>query len=260
MKQVSHPLFAGVLRKPRVADDEYEYHARQCEECRPLEMVCPRCGGAGVLSKRVGMGQWAYLPCECRSDSMRRAQEIYSGLNLRTPLQTFGVLEAKPEIVNALQAAVDFADNPTPYHILTIAGGVGTGKTHLLQAIGWESLKHGRQPKFIPVARYLDRLRATFNDDSPVQFEQVYQPLEAAQILLLDDIGAERLTLWGQEQLYKIVNHRWQESLPMAVSMNLDSPQAKDIYGARTADRLFDTGSGRVRVVSTGTKSYRTGR
>ena len=79
-------------------------------------------------------------------------------------------------------------------------------------------------------------------------------------MLLLDDLGAERLTNWGQEQLYKVVNHRYQERLPMAVSMNLDEKQAMDVYGERTADRLMDTGSGRVRVVNTGSHSYRAGR
>ena len=156
--------------------------------------------------------------------------------------------------------ARQFAAAHTPHHILTIKGNVGTGKTHLLQAIGWVSLEAGRQPKFVSVARYLDKLRATFSDDSPVSFEAVYRPLEAAQMLLLDDLGAERLTNWGQEQLYKVVNHRYQERLPMAVSMNLDEKQAMDVYGERTADRLMDTGSGRVRVVNTGSHSYRAGR
>jgi DNA replication protein DnaC len=210
------------------------------------------------LSRRIKAGVFDYVPCECQSESLRRAQEIYSGLTQGLRTQTFANFQPGPETQEAHDLARDFSANPTGHHILTLKGGFGTGKTHLLQAIGWVSLEHGRQPKFVSVARYLDKLRATFADDSPVSFESVYRPLEAAQMLLLDDIGAERLTNWGQEQLYKVVNHRYQERLPMAVSMNLDEKQAVDIYGERTADRLLDTHSGRVQVVTTGSRSFRT--
>ena len=260
MQKAGPSLFSGIVRKPRVSDAEWERHHQLCPECNPAALPCPRCKGAKLLSKRVGAGKFEYAPCECQTQSLRRAQELYSGLSQVPPAQTFSILNMTPENGETILAAKDFAENPTPYHILNIRGGVGTGKTHLLQAIGWGSLDMGRQPKFISVARYLERLRSTYADDSPISFESLYRPLEAAQMLLLDDIGAERLTLWGQEQLYKIVNHRYQERLPMAVTSNLDSAKAGDYYGERTADRLFDTGSGRVRVVSTGNVSYRTGR
>ena len=252
--------FEGIIRHPRASDEEYERHAQHCEVCHPLPSVCPRCQGAGILSRKVGAGKFEYPPCECRTHSLRQSQELYSGLTATLGVQTFGSFKQTAETDDAFNAAHIFATERTPYHILTIRGGVGTGKTHLLQAIGWVSLEAGRQPKFISVARYLERLRSTYADDSPVSFETLYRPLEAAQVLLLDDIGAERMTSWGQEQLYKVVNHRYQERLAMAVSMNLDEKQAVDVYGERTADRLLDTGSGRVRVVSTGSRSYRTGR
>ena len=252
-------IFSGVIKDKRPSA-EYERHALQCPVCRPDNPACPRCHGAGLLSKRSGVGKFDYAPCECRTVHLRHAQEVYSGLGLRPPVQRFQTFTATLETDEAFNKAREFAEKRTSHSIFTIQGSVGTGKTHLLQAIGWTSLEAGRQPKFISVARYLERLRSSYSDDSPVSFEALYRPLEAAQMLLLDDIGAERMTNWAQEQLYKIVNHRYQERLPMAVSMNLDEKRAIDQYGERTADRLFDTNSGRVRVVSTGTQSYRTGR
>ena len=250
--------FAGLV-KNRISEGEWERHARQCENCRPVDPECPRCHGAKFLSRKVKVGVFDYIACDCQTESLRRAREIYSGLAAIMPSQTFGNFIPTPETQAAYQTAREFAETQTDYHILTLHGGVGTGKTHLLQAIGWMSLEQGRQPKFVSVARYLDKLRDSFNDDSPVTFAEVYAPLESAVILLLDDIGAERLTNWGQEQLYKIVNYRYQERLAMAVSMNLNEKQAVDIYGERTASRLLDTDSGRVRVVSTGDWDYRRG-
>ena len=251
-------LWSGII-KDRVSDEEWERHARRCNDCRPMDQVCPRCHGARMLSQRVKNGVFDYVACECQKEGLRHAQTVYSELNLRMPTQNLGNFHPTTDTQDAYDAVRDFAENQTGHHILTIRGGVGTGKTHLLQAVGWVTLDAGRQPKFVSVARYLDKLRATFADDSPLSFEAVYRPLEAAQMLLLDDIGAERMTSWGQEQLYKIVNYRYQEGLSMAVSMNLGEKQAVDIYGERTTDRLLDTHSGRVRVVSTGNISYRTG-
>lgn len=260
LQKLERSQFAGIIHKPRVSEAEFTRHAQFCRQCNSLEPSCPRCHGAGFLSTRIGVGQFDYRPCECRSVSLARARELYSGLSSKMPTQNFGNFVMDSEVAAAAIAAREFAEQPTPYCILTITGGVGTGKTHLLQAIGWATLEGGRQAKFVPVASYLDKLRATFSDESRTTFENVYRPMQDAQVLLLDDLGAERITLWGQEQLYKIVNHRYQERLPMAVAMNLDLPSAADTYGERTADRLFDTGSGRVQVVSTGAVSYRTGR
>ena len=248
--------FYSALVAPRVSDEEY----RRQMAGRLERKECPRCDGMGFLRASREPSRGDLIPCECKAVGMQQARTVYSGLSQQMPSQTFGNFVPDTETGEAYRLALEFAENPTEYHIFTIRGGVGTGKTHLLQAIGWASLDAGRQPKFISVASWLDKLRGTFDDDSPVSFSALYRPLEATQMLLLDDIGAERMTNWCQEQLYKIVNHRYQEGLPMAVSMNLDAAKAVDIYGERTTDRLLDTGSGRVRVVNTGSKSYRTGR
>ena len=253
MQQLSPSQWTALV-KPRVSDEDYA----RAMAARRERNACPLCDGARFVAGFDSLHRRIAVACACQNARADKARLVYAGLSERMPTQSFGNFEVGLETQEAFDAAQEFAETPAPHHILTIRGGVGTGKTHLLQAIGWVSLDAGRQPKFVSVARYLDKLRATFADDSPVSFEAVYRPLEAAQILLLDDIGAERLTNWGQEQLYKIVNHRYQERLPMAVSMNLDEKQAVDIYGERTADRLLDLHSGRVLVVSTGSRSYRT--
>ena len=249
------PSMWTALVKPRVSDEAY----MRGMAARRERNACPLCDGARFVTSHDGAGRQIAQPCECEIARAGQARLTYSGLT-QYPAQTFDNFDPAGDLAEVRDLARQFAEALTHHHVLTIKGGFGTGKTHLLQAIGWVSLEHGRQPKFVSVARYLDKLRATFADDSPVSFEAVYRPLEAAQMLLLDDLGAERLTNWGQEQLYKMVNYRYQERLPMAVSMNLDEKQAVDVYGGRTADRLLDTGSGRVRMVSTGSSSYRTGR
>ena len=230
-------------------------------------VACARCHGEGhIPSRLLETGHWSYVMCPCQGAKVEAQRRAYSGLaspsaeSFGGRTQTFANFRVTPETREAFALAKAFAIGPTRHSVLTLQGSVGTGKTHLLQAIGWESLEAGRQPKFISVARYLEKLRSTYSDNSEVSFEELYRPLEAVQILLLDDLGMERLTAWAQEQLYKIVNHRYQERLAMAVSIRLGGKAIEERYGIDTADRLLDTGSGRVKVVSTGSKSWRTGR
>ena len=69
----------GIIR-PRVSDDEWQRHLASCRSCQAKEArrtaVCPRCRGMGLLQVRRGFAQWDYLPCECRNESLRRAQEV----------------------------------------------------------------------------------------------------------------------------------------------------------------------------------------
>ena len=145
--------------------------------------------------------------------------------------------------------------------MLTLAGAVGTGKSHLLQSIAWELMEHGMQPRYVFTPDWLAWLRKTFSPDAPVDFEHLYESYAQLPVLLLDDLGAERASEWTIEVLGRIVDRRYREKRPLVVATN-KGPWDKatlDQFGFRLIDRLFDTGSGRVRVVSTGTRSYRTG-
>ena len=146
--------------------------------------------------------------------------------------------------------------------MLVLSGGAGTGKSHLLQAIGWELLGK-RHIRYVYTPDWLSWLRRSFSNDTPeADFESMYQAYAKVEVLLLDDLGAEKATDWTIEVLGRVVDKRYRDRLPLVVATN-KCPTDPDVvrqFGFRLADRLFDTGSGRVQVVDTGTISYRTGR
>lgn len=137
----------------------------------------------------------------------------------------------------ALTAASTFALAPGGW--LLLIGPHGTGKTHLAVAIAGERLKQGEPVFFAFVPDLLDHLRATFNPSSPVEYDQLFEQVKSAPLLILDDLGAESSTAWAQEKLYQIVVHRHNARLPTAITTYLKMEQIEEAQ-PRMASRLKD--------------------
>ncbi len=241
----------------------------QAETLR-LKSQCPVCRGAKYVTRRVAFEDRDFgkmFPCICLNVGSRLLRRKFSELPQGEP-SDFGSFElTTPEREAAFYASQDFAEASTAPaivdapHILTLSGAVGTGKSHLLQAIGWQMLDEIVTVKYIYVPDWLDRLRHTFGPTSEITFQEFYRPYQEAQVLLLDDLGAEKKTDWTTEMLNRVVDYRYRNGTRMAVATNKRPWQedARLYLGDRIADRIFDVNSGRVQVVDTGNTSYRTG-
>ena len=130
----------------------------------------------------------------------------------------------------AFDAARKFAEKPKGWLVFT--GGHGSGKTHLAAAIANYAQDLGRMPLFIMVPDLLDHLRATFNPNSPVSYDQRFEEMRNAELLVLDDLGTQSATPWAREKLYQLFTHRYNAQLPTVIT---------------TADRLEDMDS-RIRA------------
>ena len=136
---------------------------------------------------------------------------------------------------------------------LTLCGTVGLGKTHIAIAIGWEWLEQGRVCRYAQVSRLLERLRRTY-DFTPEQafelrqprFETVFGWYCDTPLLILDDLGLEKLTDWAAEKLDTLIDHRYIRGLPLIVSSNVLLSELPP----RIADRLQDRRLGRVIALS----------
>jgi DNA replication protein DnaC len=66
----------------------------------------------------------------------------------------------------------------------------------------------------------LDHLRATFGPNSPVSYDERFDEVRNAPLLILDDLGTQSSTPWAQEKLFQILNHRYNARLPTVVTSN----------------------------------------
>ena len=130
-----------------------------------------------------------------------------------------------------------WAKNPNGW--LSLHGPYGVGKTHLAVAAVAERENRGDEVFFATVADLLDYLRATFAPDSPIAHEDLLDRIRTADVLVLDDMGAERSTPFAEDKLFQIVGYRYEERLPTIITT---SHQIEDIAAARPriASRLQD--------------------
>jgi DNA replication protein DnaC len=217
--------------------------AKEAEEAPP-ESVCPICKGTGFVHPRLSSGKPDYsrtVPCSCtlREREKERQSRLrkYSGLEAKL-LQnmTFENFDWKrvnlpPEqrdnLKKAYDIARDFAESPEGW--LVLQGANGCGKTHLAAAIANYRLKEGQPVKFVVVPDLLDHLRSTFSPESTVTYDQLFEEVKNAPLLILDDLGKQSTTPWAEEKLYQIINHRYNHRLLTVVTTNcatdeLDSP------------------------------------
>lgn len=147
----------------------------------------------------------------------------------------------------AYAAATDFATDPERSW-LVLAGEVGTGKSHLLAAIVNRLLTTRWHPVYHVLPELLRHLRQGFDAGD---YQQRWDDLRKAEVLLLDDYGSEQSTPWGDETLFVLVDYRWAHRKPTVVATNLTAEQMP----ARIASRIHD--QARSRVVTMRPGDYR---
>jgi DNA replication protein DnaC len=119
---------------------------------------------------------------------------------------------------------------------LWIQGEVGTGKTTLAMLISKAALDAGRSVAIYSLPRLLNLLREAM--DSSEGKLDFMDRLTAVDLLHIDDLGAEHQTGWVLEQLYSIVNARYEAERAIVATTNLMPDELDERLGARTVSRL----------------------
>lgn len=138
------------------------------------------------------------------------------------------------QFARAVDAAQAFADSPEGW--LVFCGASGAGKTHLAAAIANACIQRGEPALFVVVPDLLDHLRATFNPQSAGTYDEVFEQVREAPLLLLDDLGAQSSTPWAEEKLFQLLNHRYQAQLPTVVTTSRQIDSLDERMRTRLAD------------------------
>jgi DNA replication protein DnaC len=208
------------------------------------DAACPLgvCDGSGwVLDADANDAR----PCDCRDRRVNRAASgrLGSGIPKRFRGVSFDrkpIVDLDPSVlrpvrtfVRDIEARIDAGDG------LWFAGDLGTGKTALAMLVSKATLDVGRSVAIYSVPRLLSEIKSTYDSDVGDSYERLFRRLCAVDLLHLDDLGAERSTDWVLEQLYSIVNERWQDERSIVVTSNLiDLGELRDQVGNRTVSRL----------------------
>jgi DNA replication protein DnaC len=212
---------------------------------RPHEERCEygECDGSGfVIDEATNTAR----DCRCRPKRIAGIRSARLEARIPTRYQSLSFdrldgtdLTAFPEPVRAAKRfAQQIEDNLEAGRGIWIMGDVGTGKTALAMLISKAALEAARTVAIYSLPRLLNVIRESIERPSGVL--NFLDLLSSVDLLHLDDVGAENRTDWALEQLYSIVNTRYEEQRSIIVTTNLDPEQLAEQIGARTVSRLAE--------------------
>ena len=151
-----------------------------------------------------------------------------------------------PSIVRRVRAYVSkISDRIERGAGLWLGGDRGTGKTSAAAVIAKEASLRGHAVGFHPLSELLMRIRASF-DERPVgdpyaeKEQNLIDQLSELDLLVIDDMGAVRATPWVMQQLYVIVNRRYNEQRATVITTDLDREDLAAVVGWRVVSRLVE--------------------
>jgi DNA replication protein DnaC len=209
------------------------------------ERACPLgvCDGSGWILGPEDVAR----PCECRGERLRRARSRgiasvipakYRGVSFDRP----PVTEIEPMVVRVVRSFTeDLGANLDSGRGLWLMGDTGTGKTTLAMLVSKTALSAGHSVAIYSLPKLLARIRRTYDAEAGQDsYLALFELLTSVDLLHIDDLGAEKRSDWVLEQLYALINERYETQRSILVTTNLDEAALEEQIGPRTVSRLVE--------------------
>jgi len=206
--------------------------------------ICPECSGRGWVVADDGGAGTARL-CTCRESSrvprlLARAvlPERYGRKHFGNFNTDHGEPAEREQRFEAKRVCENYVDGflGDPGRSLVLVGEAGVGKTHLAVAVLGELIRRYRvNGRFVDFTELIYRIQSTFDPSSRESKHQVLGPVADAEVLVLDELGAQKPTEWVREILYLVINTRYTRRLPTIFTTNFALDPRQD--GGSVTDR-----------------------
>jgi len=220
------------------------------------EQACPLgvCDGSGWILGPEDVAR----PCECREQRLRKGRsrgvasvipKRYQGVSFdRPPVTDLERDMASRHVVQATREFIENLDeNLAAGRGLWLMGSTGTGKTTLGMLVAKSALAAGKTVGVYFTPKLLTRIRQTYQEaESENAYDAFFRRVTSVDLLYIDDLGSERHTDWVVEQLYAVINERYESQRSMLVTSNAEKDvyqgqqQLTDQIGPRTVSRLIE--------------------
>lgn len=223
-----------------------------------MSEFCPICKDSGLRLMIQPDGERYAQPCECRlqlqaARLLKRAAipRRYEHCTLDTFEPDYG--QADRSLMAAYMMARNFVVGypvTTEGKGLLLTGDVGTGKTHLAVGIVQALiLEKGVRALFCDYRELLKRIQESYNPLVATTELQILAPVFEAEVLILDELGAQKPTDWVWDTVALILNTRYNDkrttlittnypNAPAALARNADKSMREETLGDRITERM----------------------
>ena len=202
---------------------------------------CDICGGIGLVRVKSPAGLWVSRPCECQQ--MQREQRRVAAARIpagywECTLDTYETAfpGADPSQARALLTARKFVEAypvETGGKGLLFVGSLGVGKTHLAVGVLRRLMtERGARGVFCDYGALIKDIQMSYNLRNGATEYELLDPILNAEVLVLDDLGAQKPTDWVWDNVALILNTRYNNKLTTLITTNY--PDLPPGAGAKT--------------------------
>jgi DNA replication protein DnaC len=210
--------------------------------------ACPdnRCDGSGFVYDEERRRARA---CSCRPQRLARKRAAAVAGRLPKRFREVGfdrepvpsIERANPYVVRDVRSYVSaVSDRLAEGRGIWFTGTVGTGKTTLAMLVSKAAMEADHTVAIYSLPRLLAMLRDTYDEGALYSLTDLIGRLCSVDLLHVDDVGAEQTSPWVLEQLYTIVNIRYEDGRAMVLTTNLNDEELERQIGPRTVSRIYE--------------------
>ena len=240
IKALKDPYFVKVVNTLNIADEVKYRYTSQLKEVATCVKICENCKGLAFCPYDIeglykdafvkdNLVFFAYRKCPFKEKADIENAYLKNVFSYKMPKE---INEAsfkkiykddsnRLETIKYLKNFYDHYLKSSPIKGMYLYGNFGCGKTYLVAALFNELAKKNVHSTIVYFPELLRSLKATFNnplDDYSEKFDLV----KSSPLLLLDDIGAEKLTDWARDEVLGVIlQYRMEEHLPTFLTSNL---------------------------------------
>ncbi|WP_096202725.1 primosomal protein DnaI [Bacillus sp. FJAT-45350] len=214
---------------------EYRSEIRNCEQCPGLEKCSNMISGYQpslfIDGNRLSTN---YTPCSLKQayDERKKEQELVKSLYIPKEIldARFDQIETDNEVrLEAIHIAFQFATSIKPGEEsrgLYLYGKFGVGKTYIMGAVANELKDRNIETHLVYTPDFFREMKQGISDGS---FHEKLDRIKRAQVLILDDIGAENMSSWVRDEILGVIlQYRMLEKLPTLFTSNYDQDELEE--------------------------------